>query len=217
MGLLDKFKGEIRRMSHSEEDEDYEEAAFEKIEPSRLSERSERQERPDRGERMERNDRGDRQDRQDRGERMERGDRRERRSGKELKTSDWERDRSRSRVQESTSRPRNGDREFRVDSNIVEFHSRSLHQVLIYEPKTLDDVTVIADYLCRKIPILLKAEQTDPALTTRIVDFISGAAYATEGRVTMISENLFLVTPFTVNLVSEMVDGLENQGIFHKS
>lgn len=195
MGILDKVMGEIRRMSHTEDEDDYESDGLESIEPPRGYERKERSERYERKDRSERN---------------------ERRNSRE--NADWEKERIRNRVMESESKNRSKNRETRGNSSILELHTNTLHQVMVIRPKEYLEVTAIADSLRNKITILLNMEETEDDVSTRIADFIAGVAYATDGKFSILSNDFILVTPFTVNLVEEeLLDGLENQGVFYKT
>ncbi|MFI3253312.1 MAG: cell division protein SepF [Eubacteriales bacterium] len=196
MGLVDKFFGEIRRMANPEEEEEEE---FDGLEPPRAYERKERSERSDRS------------------ERSERSERTERSRSRALTSTDWEKDRARSRVREVETKTRQRPQVPAVDSSIVEFQASSLQQVVILNPKNFDEARNIADYLRNKITILLNMEQTEPDSVQRIVDFIAGVAYANDGHIKMINENFYLVTPFTVSLISEIVNGLQDQGIFYQT
>lgn len=193
MGLMEKVMGEFRRMSHSEEEDDYEE--FEKTEP-RPTERKER-----------------------------RSYSRENRDTTEHERErDWERSSSSSaasgrgarqeseRASRSSSRNREGDR-----NSIVELQTSTTQHVVIMEPQEYEEVTSIADYLCSRFTIFLNLEQTDEVIGTRILDFISGVAYANDGCVRRVAVKTYVVTPFTVNLMDSLMVGLENEGIFPKT
>ncbi len=190
MGLLDKVKGEFRRMSHSEEEDDYEE--FEPIEPRPL-ERKERRSLSRENSEVER-------------ERSSSG-------GGAMTRNRYESERSSRNEGErrSLSRGREDDR------NIVELHTNTLQQVVIREPREYEEVQNIADFLCRRFTIFLNLERTDPDVATRILDFISGVAYANDGCVRRVAEKTYVVTPFTVNLIDSLMDELENEGIFSKT
>ena len=51
-------------------------------------------------------------------------------------------------------------------------------------------------------------------MTRRLVDFLSGVAYAIDGKVKKIAANTYIITPPSVNLMGDMVDELETTGIY---
>lgn len=112
------------------------------------------------------------------------------------------------------SRVRETNREAKNDRNIVEFETKTLQQVVIMEPREFEDVKAIADYLCSKFTIILNLEQTKEQLRERILDFISGVAYANQGMIRPVAKHTYVVTPYTVNLVDQLMSGLENEGYF---
>lgn len=103
------------------------------------------------------------------------------------------------------------------ENSIVELRTNTLQRVVVMEPKEYEEVKSIADYLCDKHTIFLNLEQTDVDVSRRILDFISGVAYANEGAVRRVADKTYVVTPFTVTLIDSLMDGLEHEGIFFKT
>lgn len=103
-------------------------------------------------------------------------------------------------------------------NSIVELQTSTLQKVVVMEPKEYsEEVKTIADFLCDKHTIFLNLEQTDEDVSRRILDFISGVAYANDGNVRRIATATYVITPFTVTLLDSLMDGLEEKGIFYKS
>ena len=51
--------------------------------------------------------------------------------------------------------------------------------------------------------------------TRRIVDFLSGVAYANNGKIKRIATNTFIITPYNVDLTGDdVLDELENNGLY---
>ena len=51
-------------------------------------------------------------------------------------------------------------------------------------------------------------------MARRIIDFLSGAVYATEGNIQKISAGIFLVAPYNVGIMGDFKDELRNKGVF---
>ena len=94
-------------------------------------------------------------------------------------------------------------------SKTVPFNQSQM-QVVLVKPERFDDVTSIADHLNDKKTIVLNLESADRDLSRRIVDFLSGAAYANHGNIKKISKGTFLIVPHGVDMMGElMLDDFE--------
>lgn len=73
-------------------------------------------------------------------------------------------------------------------------------KVVVFEPKTFEEVQAIVDQLKNHRPVIINLEETDRTLARRIVDFMSGATYALAGGMQKISASIFLFTPAEVEI-----------------
>ena len=76
-----------------------------------------------------------------------------------------------------------------------------LNNVTVFEPVSEYDSQRIIDYVKRREPIILNLDNTDPDISQRILDFVSGATYALGGSVHKISGVIFLVVPDKVRVM----------------
>lgn len=67
--------------------------------------------------------------------------------------------------------------------------------VVISSPSSFNDVQALIDNLKRREPVIFNLEGISKESAQRILDFMSGAAYALGGSMKRIKEYLFLVTP----------------------
>ena len=58
------------------------------------------------------------------------------------------------------------------------------------------------------------AEKTDPAVARRLIDFLSGVAYAQDGKIRRVASSTYIITPFNVDLMGDQLDDMES-GEFH--
>lgn len=72
---------------------------------------------------------------------------------------------------------------------------REYQNVLVYEPKTINDVQTLIDYLKRKEPAIINLDEVNSPDAQRILDFTAGAMYALNGSILRISGNIFLLSP----------------------
>ena len=48
----------------------------------------------------------------------------------------------------------------------------------------------------------------------RLVDFLSGCAYALDGKIKKIAISTYIITPYNVDIVGDLIDELENNGLY---
>lgn len=87
----------------------------------------------------------------------------------------------------------------------VSFNQQPPMQVVLVKPERYDDVTSIADHMNEKKTVVLNLESADRDLSRRIVDFLSGAAYANHGNMKKVSKGTFLIVPNGVDMMGELV------------
>jgi cell division inhibitor SepF len=87
-------------------------------------------------------------------------------------------------------------------------------QVVLIKPERFETAAEIADHLRAKRPVLINLETTPKEVTRRLVDFLSGVAYAIDGKVKKIAANTYIITPPNVDLVGDLMDELESSGMY---
>ena len=48
----------------------------------------------------------------------------------------------------------------------------------------------------------------------RLIDFLSGVAYAGEGKIKKVAANTYIITPYHVELEGDLIDELESNGLY---
>lgn len=99
-------------------------------------------------------------------------------------------------------------------NKVVNIHTTTQVQVVLAHPETFDGVTKIADHLNNKRTVVLNLEATQRDTARRIVDFLYGAAYANGGEIRRVAASTFIIIPHNVNIVGDLIDELENNGVF---
>ncbi len=102
------------------------------------------------------------------------------------------------------------------DNKVVNFNDRSQMQMVVFKPTSFgEEARNIADELLKRHTVVLNLEKADKEASRRIVDFLSGVAYANNGRLKPIASNIVIVTPFNVDLTGDdVLDELESSGIY---
>lgn len=73
-------------------------------------------------------------------------------------------------------------------------------KVVIVEPKAFEDSEHIANQLRDMRPVVINFENTDPHEAARIVDFVSGATFALDGKLEKIGKDIFICVPVNVTV-----------------
>lgn len=101
------------------------------------------------------------------------------------------------------------------EGKVVNFGSAGAQsQVVLVKPERFETAAEIADHLRARRPVLINLETTPKDVTRRLVDFLSGVAYALDGKVKKIAANTYIITPSNVDLVGDLMDELENAGMY---
>lgn len=89
-------------------------------------------------------------------------------------------------------------------------------QVVVFRPISFGEETrAIADELNNKHTVILNLEKTQKDESRRILDFLSGVAYANDGKIKRVSTSTFIITPYNVDLSGdEVMDELEQNGVY---
>ena len=99
-------------------------------------------------------------------------------------------------------------------SKTVSFNQSQM-QVVLVKPERYDDVTSIADHMNDKKTVVLNLEAAEKDVARRIVDFLSGAAYANHGNMRKVSKGTFLIVPNGVDMMGEvMLDDFEDGKLY---
>lgn len=103
-----------------------------------------------------------------------------------------------------------------VPGKVVNINAKTQLQVVVRNPVSFgDEVRSIADELLRRHTVVLNLEKTEKDISRRIVDFLSGVAYANNGKIKRIATSTFIITPYTVDLTGDdVLDELESNGLY---
>ena len=97
---------------------------------------------------------------------------------------------------------------------VVNINTTTQLQVVLGKPEKFQDASTIADHLRDKRTVVLNLESTNKDVARRMVDFLSGAAYAQEGKVKKVAVATYIITPYNVDIIGDLIDELENNGMY---
>ena len=112
-------------------------------------------------------------------------------------------------------RDRERDRDYdRRNNKVVNIHTTTQLQVVLVKPERFENASEIADHLREKRTVVLNLEQTDKNIARRLIDFLSGVAYANEGTIKKVALSTYIITPYNVEILGDLIDELENNGLY---
>ena len=100
--------------------------------------------------------------------------------------------------------------------NVINIHDSTKVQFVLFKPESFDkDITAMADEFIKRNTIILNMEQTNKDVGKRIIDFLSGVAYAHNGKISRVAEDTYIVMPSNVKLSGEdVMDEVESDNIY---
>ena len=99
-------------------------------------------------------------------------------------------------------------------NKVVNIHATTQLKVVLVKPERFENASEIADHLKDKRTVVLNLESTNKDIARRLVDFLSGVAYAGEGKIKKIAANTYIITPYHVDIEGDLIDELENNGLY---
>lgn len=88
-------------------------------------------------------------------------------------------------------------------------------KVVIVRPEVFDEVATIADHLVAGKTVVLNLETANKDICRRIVDFMSGAAYALSCKLKKVANNTFIIVPENTDIAGELVlDDFDEQNYY---
>ena len=79
-------------------------------------------------------------------------------------------------------------------------------KMIVYHPVCYDDAQTIVDNLKNRRPVIVNMEELDGTTAQRVLDFLLGAIYATNGTANKVSRGIFLFAPHDVAVEDTVED-----------
>lgn len=99
-------------------------------------------------------------------------------------------------------------------NKVVNIHATTQLQVVLSKPRGFEEAKSIGDSLNKKRTVVLNLEEIDAAPARRLIDFLSGVAYANGGSIKKVAVRTYIIIPYNVNITGDMLmDELESSGM----
>ena len=104
----------------------------------------------------------------------------------------------------------------RRGNKVVNISATAKLSVALFKPERFGEETrTIADELIKTHTVVLNLENTNKDMSRRIIDFLSGVAYANRGKIKKVATSTFIIIPNNVDLTGDdLLDELEHSGVY---
>ena len=86
--------------------------------------------------------------------------------------------------------------------------------VMLFSPKSFDEAGELVGYLMQNLTVVMTLEGVQADTARRLLDFMSGIAFALQGKITPVSAKTYFVTPQNVDILGTASEQPENSGAF---
>ena len=76
-------------------------------------------------------------------------------------------------------------------------------ELKVVRPRSFEEVSTVADYLLNGCTVFLNMELLDNAATVRMLDFLNGVTYCTDGDIKNVARSTYIITPNNVDVSDE--------------
>lgn len=87
-------------------------------------------------------------------------------------------------------------------------------QVVLFKPERFETASEAADHLRDRRAVVLNLELTNKDVARRLIDFLSGVAYALDGKIQKLAASTYIITPRNVDLTGDIAEEIENGGLY---
>ena len=102
-----------------------------------------------------------------------------------------------------------------VSNNVVNIAATTQLQVVLVKPERFNEGSEVADHLGQRRTVVVNFESTKKEVARRLLDFLSGVVYSYNGKISRVSNFIYIVTPYNVDIVGDDLLGeLESSGLY---
>lgn len=99
-------------------------------------------------------------------------------------------------------------------NNIGRIKVDAVLEVVLVKPEVYTDAKQVADHLMNGKTVVINLENSTPETKRRILDFLTGVAYANKGAIKSVASLTYIITPHNVGFTGDdLVGELENNGV----
>src|SRR5207249_11098657 len=84
------------------------------------------------------------------------------------------------------------------------------------EPRRFNGAREIGERFRQAIPVIMSLQSTDEATARRLVDFASGLVFGLDGKIEMVSQRVYLLTPADMEVSAEEREKIVEGGFYNQ-
>jgi cell division inhibitor SepF len=84
------------------------------------------------------------------------------------------------------------------------------------EPKRFNEARELGERYKEGVPVIMNLQGTDDAIARRLVDFASGLVFAHDGKIELVAQRVYLLTPANVEVSAEERERLREGGFYNQ-
>jgi cell division inhibitor SepF len=84
------------------------------------------------------------------------------------------------------------------------------------EPKRFNEAREVADRFKEGTAVIMNLQSTDDTIARRLVDFASGLVYGLDGKIEMVANRVYLLTPADVEVSAEERERIAGGGFYNQ-
>jgi cell division inhibitor SepF len=99
-------------------------------------------------------------------------------------------------------------------ARVVNINAGSVQKIVIVKLDAYAGTKLIIDHLKAKTPVVFNLARLDHGVATRVVDSVYGAAYALDGNMQKASNEIFIVTPYGMEITGDIAERIKGSDDF---
>jgi cell division inhibitor SepF len=84
------------------------------------------------------------------------------------------------------------------------------------EPKRFNEARELGERFKDGIPVIMNLQGTDDSIARRLVDFASGLVFAEDGKIELVANRVYLLTPANVDVSAEERERIKEGGFYNQ-
>ena len=84
------------------------------------------------------------------------------------------------------------------------------------EPKRFNEARELGERFKDGVPVIMNLQGTEDAIARRLVDFASGLVFAQDGKIEMVANRVYLLTPHDVDVSAEERERIREGGFYNQ-
>lgn len=93
--------------------------------------------------------------------------------------------------------------------NVIDLHKKTL--VNVCSPNNIEDARIVIENTKTQVISIVNLDGVDNAMSQRIADFLSGSVDALDGTIRRLSDEMFIIGPYGVNITGGLNDEISQE------